>query len=347
MRFPGFITRNFRLKALSAVLALITWTVVVYANNPPDSRSFTVGIPGQPSGSFVMVNPIMPLSLRITGTRDHIQAFDPSTNLTVKADFTAITKAGLQNIPLTVQNNDRDVQLDTPPTTVQVDVDELSTKQVDISANIKVGPPPGFLPGTPQLNQPSVVVSGGKRVLQQALHAKVDIDLHDNRTNFDAVLPVVLLDAAGNTITNLGVTPPSVHVTVEVSPSLTSRAVPVIVTTVGTPATGHILTGLAVDPQTVVLQGPQDVLNTINSITMIISINGLTANELLNQRVSSGRAGVTSTPDTVVIRVTVANQALPTPTPTAAASPSSPPTPGGPTPTPTPTATLPPPSPTP
>ena len=122
----------------------------------------------------------------------------------------------------------------------------------------------------------------------------------------------------------------TVLVTIEVAASLTSRASAVLPKVSGSVASGHYLAGLSVSPATVVLNGPQDLLNTLDSVpTQTISAGGITGTLSFTVDVMPP-AGVTATPGRVTVTISVGTFAQPTPSPTP---------PPSPTPTPSPTAT--------
>jgi YbbR domain-containing protein len=333
VRLPGFATRNLRLKAFATVLATVTWAAVVYASNPPDSRSVTINVP-QSSGQlapYVLVNPIAPIVIRVIGTREHLNAFDPN-DLVVSVNYKAITHTGVQSLPVAVTNNDRDVLLDNPPTTVAANVDHLASATVPVTVVISTPPPQGYVETSSSIDPSTVTVIGPQNQLG-GVQAKVSVDLVNVKTNFQRDETVGLFDATNQKINGFGITivtiaghpPGTVQVSISIKSSLTSRASAVLPKVVGTVAPGHEVAATAQSPLVVVLTGPQDLLNNLDSIpTDVISVNGLTGTRTFVVRIVTP-PGVTANPATVSVTITVVSV------------PSSSPTPGLPSPTPTPT----------
>jgi YbbR domain-containing protein len=333
VRLPGFATRNLRLKAFATVLATVTWAAVVYASNPPDSRSVTINVP-QSSGQlapYVLVHPIAPIVVRVIGTREHLNAFDPN-DLVVSVNYKAIAHAGAQSLPLTVTNNDRDVLLDNPPTTVAADVDHLASATVPVTVVISTPPPQGYVETNSSTDPGTVTVIGPQNQLG-GVQAKVTVDLVNVKTNFQRDETVGLFDATNQKLSGFGITivtisghpPGTVLVDIAVTASLTSRASAVLPKVVGTVAPGHEVAATEQSPLVVVLNGPQDLLNNLDSIpTDVISVNGLTGTRTFVVHIVTP-PGVTANPSTVSVTITVV------------AVPSSSPTPGPTSPTPTPT----------
>lgn len=329
MTVPGFLTRNLRLKAVAAVLATITWTGVVYASNPPDTRSVTIKVP-QDSGAitpYVLVHTIPDLVVRVAGTREHLAAFDPSA-LIVSVNYRVLTQTGVQQIPVSVVNNDRDVVLDSPPTTVVADLDHLDSRTVLVTI-VKNPPPQGYVVSSESVTPSTVSVIGPQHQLA-GLEARVAVDLSNQKTNFQADEKVGLYDTTGQRLGNFGVTAAghpqgTVQVSITVTAVITSRASAVLPKVSGTVAPGHQLASVTVSSPTVVLSGPQDLLNTLDSVpTETISLSGLSGTLTFTVRILPP-SGVTAAPGTATVTLTVIAlppaSSAPTPSPSPSPSP--------------------------
>ena len=324
MNLPGFIRRNFRLKLACALIATVTWVGVVYAGNPPETRTVSVHVPQGPSlipAKFVLVNPVSDLQLRIGAPRNTLNAFSTSA-ITVSVAWRTVTHPGVVAVPITITNTDSSVELIDPPTSISADVDFLDSATLPVNIVITNPPPQGFITSAESSAPPSVVVAGPHAELS-GLQARATVDLGNRKTNVQADVPVLMYDPRGAQVTDVSVTPPIVVIAITVAPSQASRATAVVPRTVGSVASGHELAGISVNPATVVLSGPQDVLNALDSVaTTAISLNGLTANETVTLDLTPP-AGITAAPSTVTVTITVvALPAAPSPTPTPTPSPS-------------------------
>lgn len=329
MRLPGILRNNLRLKALAAGLALVTWAAVVYAANPPESRTVTVHVPQAPQslpGQYVLAHPVADLSVRILGTREHVDAFDTSS-LSVSVDWHAIRGSGRQDLPVTIVNNDRDVDLDSPPTTVSADVDLLASSTVPVQIVIKSPPPAGYVIQQEALTPDHVTLIGPKRELDGA-QAVVSVDLSNRKTFLSQEFNVLVHDAAGRSIPDIGVREGTVRVDITIRSETASRSSAVKPAINGSPAAGHYLAAFSTDPLTVVISGPQDLLNGLDVLsTQPVSMNGLSTGTYVFTVKVLPPAGVTATPDTVTVHVTIAAIPVPTPSATPTPTPTAPPTP--------------------
>jgi YbbR domain-containing protein len=321
MNVPGFVSRNWRLKVACTLLALLTWIGVVYAGNPPETRTVAVHVPQDQSfipARFVLVHAIPDLTVRLGGSRDSLNAFNPSF-LTVSVNWKAVTHAGVQAIPVSISNSDPSVELIDAPTAVQAELDSLDSVSVPVIV-VTTTPPQGYVIAAQSTAPDAVTVAGPHRELV-GLQARVSVDLTNQKTNFvQDKADVFIYDAHGSKLGDVGVTPPQVRIEISIAAAQTSRASAVVPSVTGRVAAGHQLAGISVDPLTVVLSGPQDLLNALDSIsTQSISLNGVFGNITVTVSLTPP-PGVTASPSSVTVTILVTTLPTPTPTPTPTAS---------------------------
>jgi len=304
------------LKLLAVVISLATWTGVVYASNPPTTRTFTVHVPQDTTtmpSEFVRVQPVPDVNILVAGTRDHVNAFDPST-LRVTADYSGVRQPGTQLVPLTIVNPDSDVELDQPPKSVDVVIDRLGSATIPVQLVVTRPPPQGYVTGTTTLTPNTISVSGPSKELVGAI-AQVKVDLSADKTNVVADLPVELVDPTGHPLANLTAPNPIVRVQITLATTATSRSSAVLPKTTGSVATGYELTGVTVTPATVTLSGSQSLLDNLDSVaTQPVALDGLTANETVSLTLAPP-SGVTASPTVVSVTLQVTKIAAPSPTP--------------------------------
>lgn len=332
MRIPGFLRRNWRLKLLATGVALVSWVGVVYAGNPPETKTVSVAVPQSPSAipaKFVLVNPVPNLQVHLGGSKSSLNAFS-MTSLTVNVSWKSVTKAGVVNVPITISNSDPNVQLIDPPTTLSADLDSLASTTLPVNIDVTTPPPGGYVTSSESASPGSVVVTGAQHQLT-GLQARVNTDLSNRKTNVEADLPVLLYDAHGTEVTNppwlTGIEPSTVRVTIIVSSSQTSRASAVVPGRSGNPPPGWQLVAISVNPATVVLSGPQELLNALDSVsTSAISLNGVTGTVSRTVTVTPP-SGVTADPSTVTVTLTIVQLSSPSPSPSPSPSQSGRPSP--------------------
>lgn len=321
MRLPGFITRNFRLKVLASVIASITWAGAVYAANPPEIRVVSVAVPQAAAdipARWVLVHAIPDLQLRLSGTREHLDAFSTSS-IRVTPLFDKISGPGTQELPVEIVNADPNVTVVNPPDTISVDVDRLTSKDVAVGVVLSPGPPAGYVARSEDIgvDPKNVTVTGPESELN-GISVRATLDLSHQKANFTGQVNLFTYDAKGNRLSDLSTNPPTATVTITIHAVSTSRTSAVVPPIRGSVASGYQLSGISVSSPTVVLTGPQDLLNSLDSVTTsAVIVTGLTGNRTFTVTVQPP-AGVTADPTTVSVTVfvqPVPGAATPTPTP--------------------------------
>ncbi len=138
MRFPGFVRRNWQLKVGCFLIAFVTWGGVVYAGNPPTTKVVSLAVPQSSSNipaAYVLVHPVSNVLVRVGGDQNTLEAFNTS-DLTVIVDWAAVKRAGTYSIPITIISSNPNVELISPPTSVQVDLDSFTSKSVPVTIQV-------------------------------------------------------------------------------------------------------------------------------------------------------------------------------------------------------------------
>lgn len=303
---PRVITANFRLKLVAVVLSLIAWTGVVYASNPPETRLVAVPVPQNSTllpSRLVLVHAVPDIQVELTGVQTNLNDFRVST-LQLSVGWSGLTKGGVQQIPLRVTNTDAGVVLESSPHSVTVDVDTLTSVDLKVAVSYPETPPLGYVVQGDSVTPADVTVTAPSHE-QAGLEATVAADLSNQKTNFSADLDVVIRDSHGRVVGDVGVFPATVQVSVTVGTTLATRSSAVVPAITGTVASGYELTGMEVTPASTVLQGPRDILNSLDSIdTDPIALGGLTQTTTVTVQLVAP-AGVIETPDLVTVRLTI------------------------------------------
>ena len=200
---PGFLTRNWRLKLLALVLAIFSWAGVVLATNPPGTRSVSIPVPQPPApdvslpAGYLLTAPIPNLTVYITGTEQHLDAFSKSS-LQVTVDYNAIRAIGNQvpatvRLPVKITNSDPNIDLDDPPASVMAAVDTSGSTSETVEVAVSHTPPPGYETGSLVATPNTVTATGPEHELIGIQVRTQQIDLSNQRANFDGTggpLPV-------------------------------------------------------------------------------------------------------------------------------------------------------------
>jgi YbbR domain-containing protein len=321
VKFPGFVRRNWQLKVGCFFIAFVTWVGVVYAGNPPTTRVVSLGVPQSAPNipaPYVLVHPVNNVLVRVGGDQNTLDALSPS-DLTVTVDWAAVNRAGTYSIPLSITSSGANIELISPPTSLQVDLDTFISKSIPLIIQITNPPPVGYESGNQQTTPSTVVVNGPQRELA-GIEARVTVNLSSQKANYLASLPV-LVYSKGVRLNNVGVNPSYVSVSIAITEDVTTISVAVMPHLTGSPSPGHYLTGIAVTPLTVIATGSRDLLNTLNSVsTAAIPLSGIFGTYTVTVALVAP-PGVTLSQPRVTVTIEMAGIPTPTPTPTPTPSP--------------------------
>jgi YbbR domain-containing protein len=318
---PGFVTRNWRLKLLATVIAVVSWAGVVYAGNPPGIKAVTVAVPQDPivnplPSPYVLVAPIPDITVDIAGTQDHLNSYS-GRSLQVRVDYAAIRQVGFVNLPVTVTNTDPNCEIDHAPTLVTADVDKTAVSTASVQLIISHDPPPGFAVSTETVTPGTVTITGPEHEFS-GLQVRATVNLSDQRANYSASVNLIPYDSQGHQITDVNVSPSSADIEITVNSVTTERTTAVTLGTIrGQPASGYEIASISISPLVVTLTGSQVTLNDPaldDVVTDAIDVTGLTSTRTFNVGIVVP-GGVTADPTTVLVTVTIVALPLPSPTP--------------------------------
>ncbi|MGA7086992.1 MAG: CdaR family protein [Candidatus Dormiibacterota bacterium] len=322
---PKFITRNFQFKLIAVVVACGMWVGVVYASDPPAITTFNVHVQngGVLHAGLLLLRPIGTVPVKIAGVSSDVKNPETTSHLTAFANLSGITKVGKYEVPLKVEESDPNVWIWSAPEKVEVLVDRQATLSIPVHLNITAIPPTGYVANVAKssITPANVTVTGPATVLTNLL-AEANVNLTGIRTSLSFNEPVRLLNktpgsASTATVT---VTPKDVTVAVTIDSETSERALPVIPTFAGAgePPAGYTLSGIVVNPVTVIVTGPGLTLAALTSVsTQPIDIAHATSSFTVNpQVVAPGGTTLSLTFVTVVITITPVASPTPTPSPT-------------------------------
>jgi YbbR domain-containing protein len=326
MRIPGFIRRNWKLKVLCFFIAFVTWVGVVYAGNPPETKTITLPVPQSSSSlpaGYVLVHPIDSVLVRVGGDQNTLDTLNTDV-LTVNVDWAAVNRAGTYSIPMSVTSHDPDIELIDAPTSIAVDLDVFGSKTIPVQITITNPPPVGYASGN-QVASPSTVLVDGPEHELANISARATVNLSNQKANFQEQVPVLVYNSSNQRLNDVGVRPTAVNVSIAINADVTSRTVAVVARTEGNPSNGHYLTGIIVTPLTVIATGPRDLLNTFDVVyTAPIALAGIFGNYTVTVTIEAP-AGVTLSITKATVEIQTGSVPSPPPTPT--------PSPPSPTPT--------------
>lgn len=282
--------RNLGIKLISVFFAVLFWLFVMNQGSSDTlTGDQTLTIPlvtnGLPQNMVIMT--------RLPSVRVRLQAINPSVN--IKDLYAEIDLSGgvlgEHSYAITVNTPPGTKVLDLQPTDVTLKLDSVQEKLLPVAASITGTPADGFQVGTPMIKPSAVNVRGPSSILSSLNKVFVDVSATGADSTIEVSRPISFRDKDGKpifgpnpTIDILNAYPSSVDVIAPVIPKgLSSKMIPINVTSKGTPAQGKKLISLVASPLSVQVLGTAQALKGFDSLNLgPIDISNLSSDKTFN-----------------------------------------------------------------
>lgn len=269
------ITHNWGWKLLSVVLAICIWGVLVTQDDTlPRTKSFT-NLKVSASNSttlkqngFIVVSgleELEPVNITVQLPQKYY-ASATADRYMIRADLSQIKEAGTQELPLTATVSNSTaygtvLSITQPTITVEVEP-YVHRSRIPLQLNILGEAPEGLYAADPICDPDTLDVAGPQSVVEKIARCRVDYDLSALEAKPGTVrnsLPFVFLDKNGNeldstmlTVTSQGISTRYVTVEQTLYPTM-ELPVNTLSLVFGEPADGYVVTGVKVEPETVII----------------------------------------------------------------------------------------------
>jgi YbbR domain-containing protein len=280
-RLFDLLIRNWPLKVGAIVLASVLYAGLVLGQN---ARVWPVQVPiqilNQPAATFDLTGAQYVTSIRLYASPD-VASQLTSSDFTATVDLADVTpKSGGAPIIVPVEvvaHDPRVTVLDYSPRQISIRLDPIVTRQVPVEVD-RGTIPIGLTIGTPSLDISTVTVRGGSTLVDRVANAVARVRIDPSGINVDGEVDLVAVDARGDQVTPVDLTPASVHVRIQVSRVSATRSLPVTPNVTGSPASGYQVDSVAVQPTVVTVSGDPATIGALNGIaTAPFSISGRTS----------------------------------------------------------------------
>lgn len=294
-------TRNWPLKLLSLLIALLLWGGLI---------SQDASLTREKTFSDVGINIINRDSLRRSGlvVTEGLDALESikmkaevpqklydtvsAGNFNVRVDLSRITKAGTQKLPVLYTSSSTYgtvTWLSTAEITVEVD-DYITRRRIPVQLNETGAAPSGFYATAPGVDPAAVTISGPRGIIQNITRCVADYNasllLPAARTQLNAV-PFKLYDADNRVVSNplIEVSSDSVLLDTLMVEQTLYRLKPVSINTsgavTGRPQAGFKVTGVLSDPAMINVAGSSELMETLSILDLEAPVDITGASETL------------------------------------------------------------------
>ncbi len=277
------ITRYLPSFILAFILSVAVWISAVTAADPVEERVYpqpvTVDIIGQ-DPRLVITSDLPP---QVTITLSAPQSIwtritNEQVSVRAVADLSGL-KAGKYNVPIQIQVGIRPAAVVSyTPRSFTVSLEELTTRTFNIQLAVKGDPAVGFQAEASSLSQNAATVSGPKSAVDKVAQVAASLDLTGTTETINRTITLQALDANGNTVTGVSISPDRVTAQQVITQRGGYRNEVVKVIQIGQVAPGYRLTNITVSPPvvTVFSSNPQ----LVNYLPGYIETDALNLNNL-------------------------------------------------------------------
>ncbi|UCH86598.1 MAG: hypothetical protein JSU97_08790 [Dehalococcoidia bacterium] len=315
----GSVRGNLGLAVLSVALAFGVWMFIVDTENPTRTGVFPVDIPVEPVNvpeGLTLGGPLGDVALRIEADEDlwdQLTASDFEATVNLLGAQIGTQDVEVQVEPLIGRNGLRIIEVipalhaqGAPPSTVRVELKPMVSQVVPVSLDLVGTPPMGYEMSTPSVKPEQVVVSGPEDLVGRVEAAVASVDLSGVVSDVRQTYSLVPRDDGGFIVAGVTLDPSSVDIELAVEQKRFSRLVVVSPSLEGSPAAGYNVTAVELDPSSVTLLGPLELLNVTSFVvTDDIDITGATSDITRIVNIVGLPGGVSVTSSTVTVRVSI------------------------------------------
>jgi YbbR domain-containing protein len=294
------------LALVSLLAAVAMWVAVTDAENPRNTYDF---------GGGLIVNAInVPQSLAVAGMSENVvfvrvSATEETFSELTTADFAAEVNMSGERQPTSnksvsvrvVGRDDVDI-IEVSPSSIQVLLDDETSKQVPVQINRLGAPPQGVIVSSIAANPTTVTVTGAASLVTRVESASADINLTGLRVNQQQQYVLAARDSSNGILSPLRIEPNTADVRVTVDLNNVSRSVPISLRTRGQVADGYNLSSWSFDPSpSVTIEGPVALVQALTSIdTEEFDLTGFSSDQTRTLQLQLP-SGVTAPRDSVTV----------------------------------------------
>ena len=295
---------------MSLLFAIVVWGIATGEQDPSSERYYSNPLPievvNRPEGTIVYKQNWQTVNVRLRAPQSSWDQLQPSLIRAV-ADLDALGP-GTHNVNVQVQVADPRVTVTSvEPPTVQIELEQIVSRDFDLHAEVLDAPPVGYNVRTPVADQSKIKVSGPANLVDQVVEVAADIYLRGAKSTFDREVALQPRDAQNNVVQNVTLAPPTTVITVPIEQRVGYKDVSIRSVLKGTVAPGYWISNILVAPSTVTIAGNPDALNKIPGFIETAPIDVTSATTEVTKQVALNLPdGVTVLSDSgVTIQVSV------------------------------------------
>ena len=253
----NWIARNLGLLILALIIGLVIWFTAQYTNDPNEentTRPIKLQLHGK-DPSYIIANDY-PQDVRVTLQAPSSIWKQINENPKLIQPIIDLAELGPGVHTLKIKPNiDPDLSpiqfISLDPDEIQIELEELITKQFPIDPKIIGNPQLGYEQGELALKPEIVTITGPLSDVNQVESVQINYDISGVSETQNSSLPVEVIDKNGNSINDISVSPDETTINLPIALLGGFKNVVVKVDTTGQIADGYRLTNVSVSPPTI------------------------------------------------------------------------------------------------
>jgi len=252
---------------LSFVLALIVWLVAINRENPIVQRQYSEEIPISVRGLSPELGSVK--NLNNETVKPEIKAPQKSWETLTLDDFSAyVDLTGLDEgehlVPIQIDVSDQGVTvMDVRRADITIELGRIVTQSVPIRIEFLDLAADGYRADAPIYDPVSVQVSGPRQLVYQVQEGEAQVFLQRAKQQVESIRAIVPKNSLDQKVEGVKIRPTTIEIVVPVVQIPGRKEVVVNPDLVGQPDSGYRLSSVIVEPNTVILQGDNEVLSQV------------------------------------------------------------------------------------
>lgn len=257
------IDKNWQLKIICFLLAIVLWFVIINEQNPLSEGSYTVPITVENLNSqYITSNVPKTVYVRLSGPRNTIINVGPS-DIKAYIDLSDVQE-GTVDVPIHVEIPSGTELKKQSMTSTKITVDVYTVKEFKLTPHVVGTLDEKDFISELKIVPEKVVVSGARRLIQQVSQAVIEVPVNQRNSDFALMAPIHLYHEDGSPVEGLEMTPWQSNVKVTIAHDAMSKSVPLNVNITGQTA----LKTVTIQPTSIQIRGSADTLRNISSVDL-------------------------------------------------------------------------------
>jgi len=301
------LRHNFGYKLLALFFAVVLHFYVAGLSNarPPHILILPLTVRNLPPSLLLATTDLPSVTLTLDGSSEEIARLSDAT-VTAWVDLSHARPGTTSPLPVHVAGLPPSVSVENDPPPAALQLEPRRRRQLPVEASGIGIAPAGYSFGPPIITPREAVITGTRAAVGSVARLAAQADPDQTPGAVDEDFTITALDASGSPVGDVTVTPPTVHVRLDLDRALSRKTLIVSANVIGTLAAPYRFGNIEVSPATVTAEGRPNQLAAVGTLTTRpIDVSGATK-DIVERALPIVPAGLTLSPSgpiTVTIHV--------------------------------------------